>query len=98
MKRYIPVKEANGDFVVINVKGRPAFVFAKDGCKKCYGRGYIGRKEGCRECLGEGDKFGTDCQKCRGTGKGEEGEKHLVPCPCLKHEFEKEEEENGRRD
>jgi len=92
-KRYNPVKEANGDYVVIDVKGRQSFVYAKDNCKNCYGRGWIGMSEGCTECLGEGEKNGADCAKCKGTGKGKEGEKYHFPCPCLKHEFEDEKEE-----
>lgn len=97
MKRYVPVKEANGDFVVINTNGRLAFVYAIDNCKNCYGRGWIGHKAGCKECLGEGQKHGTECHKCKGTGRGEDGEKHLFPCPCLKHEFEEEDKEEEER-
>ncbi len=93
MTRYRPVKDENGDFVVINVDGRQAFVYAKDSCKDCHGRGWQGKATGCNECLGEGDKNGTDCMKCKGTGEGKEGETYHFPCPCLKHEFEWEEKE-----
>lgn len=91
--RYQPVKEENGDFVVVTVDGIQAFVYAAESCKLCYGRGFMGRQEGCSECLGEGEKFGGKCAKCNGTGEGEEGEKHLLPCPCLKHEFEGDKKE-----
>lgn len=91
--RYQPLKEADGTFVVINVKGVNVFVYALENCKNCYGRGYMGRQEGCRECLGEGEKQGIECAKCNGTGKGKEGEKHLLPCPCLKNETDMEEKE-----
>ncbi len=92
-KRYQPLKEEDGSYVVISINGRQAFVYAVENCKNCYGRGFMGRQEGCRECLGEGEKHGTDCAKCGGTGKGQEGEKHLLPCPCLKNEFDMEEKE-----
>lgn len=92
-ERYQPVREESGEYVVINIKGVQAFVYAKKDCKNCYGRGWIGTSDGCTECLGEGKKYGVDCIKCKGAGKGKEGEKYHFPCPCLKHEFEGEKEE-----
>ena len=91
--RYQPLKEDDGTFVVINVEGRNAFVYALENCKHCLGTGSMGRQEGCRNCLGEGEKNGAKCDICKGTGKGESGEKHLLPCPCLKNEFDMEEKE-----
>ena len=65
------------------------FIYAESSCRKCYGRGYIGKSRGCRNCHGKGhlEKNGQECQRCKGTGDGQSiNEGFRSFCRCLKFE------------
>jgi RecJ-like exonuclease len=88
MPRYRQVLDEHGEAAVVRIKGVPSFVYAKESCKECNGRGLVGMIEGCPECLGTGKKDGAECVSCRGTGKHPDELKYHIPCTCLKHEQE----------
>jgi DnaJ-class molecular chaperone len=90
MSRYRQVLQPDGDPVIVNVDGVAQFVFAKESCKHCNGKGHVGfAEQGCPECLGMGKKFGFECPRCGGSGDSGEGQ--VLPCFCVKKELELDE-------